>query len=89
MEAHLCIPHWTHGALLRNSGRADRKRTYEYMQDYIRTHGLLLTAEYLDEEMAVCLRVLPDDSQAKVAGCPPRCARSRLPRVLVWCSEEQ
>ena len=46
------------------------------MQDYIRTHGLQLTAEDLDEEMAACLRVLPDDSQAKVVGCPPRCARS-------------
>ena len=89
MEAQLGIPHWTHGVLLKNSGRDACKRTYEYMQDYIQTHGLLLTVEYMDEEMAACLRVLPDDSQARVAGCPPRCARSRLPRVVVWCSEEQ
>ena len=75
--------------LLKNSGRAARETTYEYMQEYIRTHGLQLTAEYLDEEMAACLRVLPDAGQAKVAECPPRCARSRLPRVVVWYTEEQ
>ena len=86
MEAQLGIPHWTHGVLLKNSGRDACKRTYEYMQDYIQTHGLLLTVEYMDEEMAACLRVLPDDrrySQAGVVGCPPRCARSRLPRAVV------
>ena len=53
------------------------------MQDYIRTHGLLLTAEYLDEEMVACLRVLPDDSQGMVAGFLQRCDRSRSPRVAV------
>ena len=88
-EAQLGIPHWTHGVLLENSGRDVCKRTYEYMQDYIQTHGLLLTVEYMDEEMAACLRVLPDAGQAKVAECPPRCARSRLPRVVVWYTEEQ
>ena len=88
-EAKLGIPLWTHGVLLKNSGRDACKRTYEYMQDYIQTHGLLLTVEYMDEEMAACLRVLPDAGQAKVAECPPRCARSRLPRVVVWYTEEQ
>ena len=82
-EAQLGIPHWTHGVLLENSGRDACKRTYEYMQDYIQTHGLLLTVEYMDEEMAACLRVLPDDSQARVADCPPRCDRSRSPWAVV------
>ena len=77
------IAHCTHGVLLKNSGRAARETTYEYMQEYIRTHGLQLTAEYLDEEMAACLRVLPDGSQARVADCPPRCDRSRSPRAVV------
>ncbi len=77
------IAHCTHGVLLKNTRRAARGTTYEYMQEYIRTHGLQLTAKYLDEEMAACLRVLPDDSQARVAGCTPRCDRSRSPRAVV------
>ena len=77
------IAHCTHGALLKNTGRAARETTYEYMQDYFRTHGLLLTVEYLDEEMAACLRVLPDASQVGVAGCLQRCDRSRSPRDVV------
>ena len=77
------VAHCTHGVLLKNTGRAARETTYEYMQEYIRTHGLQLTAEYLDEEMAACLRVLPDGSQARVADCPPRCDRSRSPRAVV------
>ena len=83
------IAHCTHGAFLKDIGRAARETTYEYMLDYILTHGLQLTAEYLDEEMAACLRVLPDDSQARVAEFPPRCARSRLPPLVAWYSEEQ
>ena len=83
------VAHCTHGVLLKNSGRAARETTYVYMQDYIRTHGLQLMAEYLDEGMAACLRFLPDDSQAMAAGCLQRRAHSRLPRVVVWCSEEQ
>ena len=84
MEAQLCIPHWARGVLLKNSGRDACKRTYEYMQDYIRTRGVQLTVEYLDEEMAASLCVLPDDSQARVAGCrPPRGARSRSPRAVM------
>ena len=75
--------------LLKNSGRDACKRTYEYMQDYIFTHRLLLTVEHLDEEMAACLRALPDAGQARVADCPPRCARSRLPPLVAWYSEEQ
>ena len=75
--------HCTHGAFLKNSGRAARETTWAHMQAYIRTHGLQLTAEYLDEEMAACLRVLPDGSQARVADCPPRCDRSRSPRAVV------
>ena len=43
----------------------------------------LVTLPYLDEEMAACLRVVPDDSQARVASCTPRCARSRSPRAVV------
>ena len=89
MEAQLCIPHWTHRVLLKNSGRAARETTYEYMHDYVRTHGLRLMLEYLDEEMAACLRVLPDDSQSMVAGCLQRCDPSRSLRVVVWCSAEQ
>ena len=63
---------------MKNSGRDACKRTYECMQDYIQTHGLLLTVEYMDEEMAACLRVLPDAGQARAAEFPPRCARSRV-----------
>ena len=77
------VAHCTHGVLLKNTGRAARETTYEYMQDYIRTHGLQLTAEYLDEEMAASLRVLPDDSRTRDAGSHPRCARSRSPRAVV------
>ena len=49
---------------MKNSGRARREMTYHFMQEYVSTRGLQLTVEYLDDEMAACLRVLPDDCHA-------------------------
>ena len=47
---------------------AARETTYQFMQEYVSMRGLQLTVEYLDDEMAACLRVLPDGSHAADVG---------------------
>ena len=58
----------THGVILKNGGKAARETTYQFMRDYVSTRGLQLTVEYLDDDMAVCLRVLPDGSHTADTG---------------------
>ena len=58
----------THGAILKNNGKAARETTFQYMREYVSARRLQLAVEYLDDEMAACLRVLPDDSHAADTG---------------------
>ena len=62
------IAHCAHGVILKNSGSAARETTYQFMREYVSTRGLQLTVEFLDDEMAACLRVLPDGSHAADTG---------------------
>ena len=57
------VDHCTHGVLLRNSGRAARETSYEFLRSYNRAHGLQLAIEHFDQQLSDCLRLLPDDPE--------------------------
>ena len=57
-----------HGVILKNCGKAARETTYQFMLEYVSARRLQLTVDYLDDEMAACLRVLPDGSHAADSG---------------------
>ena len=45
-----------------------RENTYQYVREYVSARGLQLAVAYLDDEMAACLRVLPDGSHTADTG---------------------
>ena len=57
--------HCTHGVVCRNTRRAARESTCEFLKMYSRAQGCRLTVEYLDGQMAASLSARRDDLQCQ------------------------